>query len=147
MSRPRIGQKRCRHSFRSASPEAGCSCALLRRQGLVIGLTWFQVEVAVRRRHCGELFGNAVPHSIIRMTNYFSNAFFHKRISDSFIASQEEPVGKIVATVKCEDLREVVAQDSFLVRSCRRRLQNYPCFSKVANSPARSVLLIGSPLV
>jgi hypothetical protein len=47
------------------------------------------------------------------MTDYFSNAFFHKRISDSFIASQEGPVGKIVATVKCEDLREVPTQGSF----------------------------------
>ena len=101
----------------------------------------------MRPKHCGELSENTVAHPIFRMINYFSNAFFHKRISDSFIASQEEPVGKIVATVKCEDLREVVAQDSFLVRSCRRRLQNYPRFSKVANSPARSVLLIGSPLV
>ncbi len=43
------------------------------------------------------------------MINYFSNAFFHKRISDSFIASQGGPVGKVVATVKCEDLRKVVA--------------------------------------
>jgi hypothetical protein len=52
------------------------------------------------------------------MTNYFSNAFFYKRIGKPFIASQWGPVGKIVATVKCEDLREVVAQDSFLVGSC-----------------------------
>jgi hypothetical protein len=41
------------------------------------------------------------------MTDYFSNAFFHKRIGKPFIASQERPVGKIVATVKCEDFREV----------------------------------------
>ncbi len=46
-------------------------------------------------------------------------------------------MGKIVATVKCEDLHEVVPQDSFLVGSCRRRQQNYPHFSKVAISPSR----------
>ena len=45
--------------------------------------------------------------------NYFSKAFFHKRMSKPFIASQRAPVGKIVATVKCEDPREVLAKDSF----------------------------------
>jgi hypothetical protein len=45
------------------------------------------------------------------MTDYFSNAFFHKRINDSFIASQERPVGKIAAIAKCENLHEVIAQD------------------------------------
>ena len=73
----------------------------------------------MRPKHCGELSENTVAHPIFRMINYFSNAFFHKRISDSFIASQGRPVGKVVATVKCEDLRKVVAQDSFLVGSCR----------------------------
>jgi len=81
------------------------------------------------------------------MTDYFSDAFFHKRIGKPFMASQGGPVGKIVATVKCEDLREVVAQDSFLVGSCPRRLQNHPLFSSVANCPLESVLLIGSTLV
>jgi hypothetical protein len=55
--------------------------------------------------------GNTEAHPIFRMTNYFSNAFFYKRIGKPFIASQGGPVGKIVATVKCEDLREVVAQE------------------------------------
>ncbi len=97
----------------------------------------------MRRQHCGELFGNAVAHPIFRMTDYFSNAFFHKRISKAFIASQGRPLGKIVANVKCVDLREVAAQDGFLVGSCRRMLQDYPRFPKVANSPVRAVLLIG----
>jgi hypothetical protein len=47
------------------------------------------------------------------MRNCFSNAFFHKRIRKLSIASQRAPVGKIVATVKCEDLGDVLAQDSF----------------------------------
>jgi len=39
------------------------------------------------------------------MANYFSNAFFHKTIRKPFIASKVTSVGKIVATVKCEDFR------------------------------------------
>ena len=57
----------------------------------------------MRPKHCGELSENTVAHPIFRMINYFSNAFFHKRISKPFIAFQEGPMGKIVATVKGED--------------------------------------------
>jgi hypothetical protein len=53
-----------------------------------------------------ELSQDPVAHSILRMTNYFSNAFFHKRISNPFIASERGTVRKIGATVKCEDAHE-----------------------------------------
>ena len=102
----------------------------------------------MRQQLCGELYMNIGAHPILRMTNYFSNAFFHKRISDSFIASQEGAVGKIVATVKCEDLREVVAQDSFLVGSPAGGGSKVTrVFRQLKTCLVGSVLLIGSPLV
>ena len=54
------------------------------------------------------------------MANYFSNAFFHKRIGKPFIASQGGPVGKNVATVKCEDFRGVLVRNNFSRKSLAR---------------------------
>ena len=90
----------------------------------------------MRPKHCGELSENTVAHPIFRMINYFSNAFFHKTISDSFIASQGGPVGKVVATVKCEDLREVVAHDSFLVGPAGEGSKTTRVFQRLQTRPA-----------